>query len=201
MTHIDGRGDLDGGERVATALSNIMDRDLQPGDRRTTEQRRWDALVAICDLVLGNGLGAARKERPHVSVVVDLTELDEQAPVAVKHARADALHMGRLSRTTLEMLTCDCKISRIITDGPRDVLDVGRLQRTVTPAQWRALVARDRHCQAPGCDRGPERCEAHHIVHWLHGGSTSLANLQLLCHAHHRQHHFEVAHARSHAPP
>jgi hypothetical protein len=196
MAHIDGRGDLDGGERVATALSSFMDRDLQPGDRRTTPQRRWDALVAICDLVLGNGLGGSRAERPHVSVVVDLTELEERAPAAVKHARADALHMGRLSRTTLEMLTCDCKISRVITDGPSDVLDVGRLQRTVTPAQWRALVARDRHCQAPGCDRGPERCDAHHIVHWLHGGSTSLSNLQLLCHAHHRQHHLQITHRR-----
>ena len=192
MTHIDGRGDLDGGERVATALSRFMERDLQPGDPRTTEQRRWDALVGISNLVLDHGLLGGRTERPHISVVVDLTELEGTAPALVVQARADALHMGRLSRTALEMLTCDCKISRIITDGPSEVLDVGRLQRTVTPAQWRALVARDQHCQGRGCERGPEHCEAHHIVHWIDGGASSLENLQLLCYAHHRQHHLEL---------
>jgi hypothetical protein len=94
------------------------------------------------------------------------------------------------------MLACDCKISRIITDGPSEVLDVGRLQRTATPAQWRALIARDRHCQAPGCDRGPEHCQAHHKIPWPAGGPTSLDNLQLLCHTHHRQHHLQITDRR-----
>src|SRR2546425_6154676 len=26
---------------------------------------------------------------------------------------------------------------------------------------------------------------AHHVVHWIHGGSTDLSNLILLCHRHH----------------
>ena len=29
-------------------------------------------------------------------------------------------------------------------------------------------------------------CHAHHILHWLHGGHTKLANLVLLCGHHHR---------------
>ena len=60
-------------------------------------------------------------------------------------------------------------------------LDVGRATRTVGPALWNALVARDRHCTAPGCTRGPADCEAHHIVHWSKGGPTNLDNLKLLC--------------------
>jgi predicted restriction endonuclease len=32
-------------------------------------------------------------------------------------------------------------------------------------------------------------CEAHHLRHWLHGGPTDLANLALLCRAHHRAVH------------
>ncbi|HEX2374877.1 MAG TPA: HNH endonuclease signature motif containing protein [Actinomycetota bacterium] len=32
-------------------------------------------------------------------------------------------------------------------------------------------------------------CEAHHVRHWLHGGPTDLANLVLLCRAHHRAVH------------
>ena len=201
MVHVDGDGDVLDGELVESALNDFMAKEFQASDPRTTTQRRWDAFVGIFRRYMDGGLATSRKERPHVNVVVDLAELEGTAPELVKQARADALHMGRLSRATLEMLACDCKISRVITDGPSEVLDVGRLQRTATPAQWRALIARDRHCQAPGCDRGPEHCQAHHKFPWPAGGPTSLENLQLLCHAHHRQHHFDDARHRANAPP
>jgi hypothetical protein len=70
------------------------------------------------------------------------------------------------------------------TDG--EVLDVGRASRLVTPALWRALVARDKHCTHPGCTRPPAMCHAHHIIHWADGGTTSLDNLVLVCGEHHR---------------
>ncbi|MGV1003366.1 MAG: HNH endonuclease signature motif containing protein [Candidatus Nanopelagicales bacterium] len=66
-------------------------------------------------------------------------------------------------------------------------LDVGRTQRFFTPAIRKALELRDRRCIVPGCQIGPERCQAHHIQDWAKGGPTSLANAALLCHAHHRQ--------------
>ncbi len=103
--------------------------------------------------------------------------------------RAEAAHVGRLSQATLERLTCDCKLARILTDGPSQILDVGRATRTVTTAQWNALVARDQHCTHPGCTRPPAYCDAHHIIHWTHGGPTNLANLRLLCWEHHRKQH------------
>lgn len=52
-------------------------------------------------------------------------------------------------------------------------------------ALWAALVLRDGHCRFPGCDRPPEWCEAHHIVHWSEGGETSLWNSLLGCTRHH----------------
>jgi 5-methylcytosine-specific restriction endonuclease McrA len=97
----------------------------------------------------------------------------------------------------LDLLLCDCDVSRVIMAGKSDVLDVGRATRTVTTAQWKALVVRDRHCQAPGCDRPPEACQAHHIVHWTRGGPTNLENLQLLCWHHHRRRHIHDAQARA----
>jgi hypothetical protein len=81
--------------------------------------------------------------------------------------------------------------------GKSEVLDVGRTTRTVTPAMWAALVTRDEHCQAPGCDRPPADCEAHHIEHWSRGGSTSLDNLKLYCWKHHRERHTEDSKARA----
>ena len=41
----------------------------------------------------------------------------------------------------------------------------------------------------PGCARPLAWCEAHHLRHWLHGGPTDLANLALVCRAHHRAVH------------
>jgi hypothetical protein len=64
------------------------------------------------------------------------------------------------------------------------VLDVGRKTRTIPRAIRRALLARDRRCQFPGCT--VRRCDGHHIQHWADGGSTSLDNLTLLCRRHHR---------------
>ena len=69
------------------------------------------------------------------------------------------------------------------TDG--QILDVGRAARLVTLGIWLALLARDRHCAFPGCRRPPIACDAHHITHWANGGPTSLANMVLLCRAHH----------------
>ncbi len=64
-------------------------------------------------------------------------------------------------------------------------VDVGRTQRLVTAAIWKALVLRDQHCRFPGCRRLPLACDAHHLHHWADGGVTSLDNLVLLCRAHH----------------
>jgi hypothetical protein len=73
--------------------------------------------------------------------------------------------------------------------APTQPLEVGRATRVVSAAQRHALVVRDRGCAVPDCDHPPGWCEAHHLVHWLHGGPTDLDNLALLCRAHHRAVH------------
>jgi hypothetical protein len=77
----------------------------------------------------------------------------------------------------------------ILGGAPTQPLDVGRTSRVVQPAQRTALAARDGGCVFPGCARPLAWCEAHHLLHWLHGGPTDLANLALLCRAHHRAVH------------
>ena len=73
--------------------------------------------------------------------------------------------------------------------APTQPLEVGRTSRVVQPAQRSALAVRDGGCVFPDCDRPLAWCEAHHLRHWLHGGPTDLANLALLCRAHHRAVH------------
>ena len=197
MLTLDGRCDPLTGEVITTALTAQMARDFQASDERSTGQRRMDALAAICRTVLEQGeVGESHGIRPQVSVVVNVDELDDISPAAIAAAWAEPRDHGFLSKTTLEFLLCDCALRRVLVSGKSEVLDVGRASREPSAAQWTALVARDRHCQAPGCTRGPESCHAHHIVHWTRGGATDLANLQLLCWHHHRRRHIDENRSR-----
>ncbi len=64
-------------------------------------------------------------------------------------------------------------------------LDVGAVTDLIPPHLRRAIITRDRHCAAPGCDQPPAACHVHHIVPRSRGGTTSLANCLLLCSFHH----------------
>ena len=77
----------------------------------------------------------------------------------------------------------------VLGGAPTQPLEVGRASRVVQPAQRTALAVRDGGCVFPDCSRPLTWCEAHHLRHWLHGGPTDLANLALLCRAHHRAVH------------
>jgi hypothetical protein len=48
------------------------------------------------------------------------------------------------------------------------------------------VIARDRHCQYPGCDAPPAEGEIHHNLWWYaQNGRTDIANAILLCWYHH----------------
>ena len=64
-------------------------------------------------------------------------------------------------------------------------LDVGSVTELVPPHLRRAIITRDQHCAAPGCDQPPAACHIHHIIPRSQGGTTSLTNCLLLCAFHH----------------
>ncbi|MSV44288.1 MAG: HNH endonuclease, partial [Actinobacteria bacterium] len=66
---------------------------------------------------------------------------------------------------------------------------LGDSVRTASKKQRIALDVRDKHCAFPECRVDPSRCQAHHVIHWQHGGATDLDNLVLLCHQHHQSMH------------
>ena len=188
---LNGSLDAESTELGLTALDAEMEVLRLANDTRSTEQRRAEACVSIWRKYLAaHDDDTARRRGPaHMLMVIDLPTLAGSNPGLVVDAAADVRRAGYLSRATLERLACDCNVSRIVTDGPGRVLDVGRTTRSVSDRLWKALVVRDGHCRAPGCDRPPSDCEAHHIWHWEHGGPTDLANLILLCWFHHRREH------------
>ena len=86
---------------------------------------------------------------------------------------------------------CDAGIIPMIFNGPGQPLHVGRARREFTPAQRRALAARDHGCTFPGCHRRASVTAAHHLVHWENGGPTDISNGALLCRYHHQLVHRE----------
>jgi hypothetical protein len=90
-----------------------------------------------------------------------------------------------ISAKTVERWACDCSISRVLLQDSV-VIDVGRAERTIKGPRRRALIARDQHCQWPGCERPASWCDVHHLDHWLHGGGGEIENQLLLCTRHHR---------------
>jgi hypothetical protein len=177
----------------ASGLSENAQQSLET--RCTPAQRRAAALVEACRFALDhrNGAGEHGRFQPHVSLIVDISEL-RAAARRVDGTRDSRRGTGVTSEGTdlgasaLVALTCDSVVQRVLMAGNK-VLDLGREVRTATPAQRRAIIARDLHCRAPGCRTLPKHCEVHHIDHWINGGRTDLDRLVLLCGTHHRLFH------------
>jgi hypothetical protein len=86
---------------------------------------------------------------------------------------------------TVRRITCDCGVVPILETNDSEPLNIGRKNRVISAAIYRALKRRDRGCRFPGCVNS-RFVDGHHIVHWADGGETKLDNLVLLCRHHHR---------------
>lgn len=183
MVRVDGDLDPEAGETLLTALRAVMDAGSRNGsdDDRTPPQRRADALHEICRQWLDLAeRPTVAGERPHVTVTVDAPAL-----AGASSGAGDLDRVGAVDVRVARQLSCDASVMRVVMAGRSQPLDVGRRTPVVPPAVRRAVIVRDRTCRFPGCDRPHTWCDAHHIVHWTDGGSTSLHNLLLLCRRHH----------------
>jgi hypothetical protein len=189
MVRLDGDLAAEDGEVVITALRSLTDsagRDTD--DIRTPVQRRADALVEICRDYLDHGdTPVSGGEKPHITVTVSLEALEGQAG---RPCEMD--ETGVITPEAARRIACDAGVSRVVTRGDSEILDIGRRTRTVPAATRRALVVRDGGCIVAECDRPHRWCDAHHVRHWVDGGPTDLDNLMLLCRRHHRMVHTGV---------
>jgi hypothetical protein len=168
---LSGNFDPEGGAAILTKLKPLARRS-GAHDARSREKRYGDALV---ELASGGGSQAQLQVTSSIETLLGLAgapaaEMEFSLPISSK---------------TVERLACDSSIARVLLDSESTVIDVGRSKRVVSEPARRALSARDGHCRWPGCDRPASWSAAHHVVHWIHGGTTDLDNLILLCHRHH----------------
>ncbi|HJQ42662.1 MAG TPA: DUF222 domain-containing protein, partial [Jatrophihabitantaceae bacterium] len=177
-------------------------RTLIPGDTRTLEQRRADALVA---LVVDGALPSSDPDCPKPAqrpTAVNVITIDESTlagvddepaelaghgPISAEHARALATRPG----TVLRELRVDGfgRLLQYGTDRPGTDLDYARSTRTAPADLDRYIRARDVTCRFPHCTRPAATAELDHITPWSDGGTTSAANLHALCARHHHARH------------
>ncbi len=190
MIVLRGRLDPEGSALLRTALDPFAAprpaADDEP-DLRSPARRSADALIELARRALTAGkLPANGGVRPHLMVTIDLPTLQQE----LERARPGLLDWGGpVTAESVRRIACDAQIIPVVLSGAGVPLDVGRASYTVSTGIRRALLARDRGCAFPGCDRPPTWCDAHHITHWADHGPTSLANLVLLCGHHHRTIH------------
>ncbi|WP_407344739.1 DUF222 domain-containing protein [Pengzhenrongella phosphoraccumulans] len=93
-------------------------------------------------------------------------------------------------RVVLDKLLCDAEISRFMFSPDSQLINIGRSKRTFTGQLRRAIIARDKHCQYPGCTAPPRMCECHHSIQWFRDhGDTDATTGVLLCWHHHDHTH------------
>ncbi|WP_407344916.1 DUF222 domain-containing protein [Pengzhenrongella phosphoraccumulans] len=117
--------------------------------------------------------------------------LNRTVPVAAEVLRPAVFEDGQLvSRAVLDRLLCDAEISRFMFSPDSQLINIGRSKRTFTGQLRRAIIARDKHCQYPGCTAPPRMCECHHSIQWFRDhGDTDATTGVLLCWHHHDHTH------------
>jgi hypothetical protein len=165
-------------------------------DTRTAAQRRVDALDQLITGALNSDdLPAQNTVTPHLSVIVDASTLKDalnQAatggtpttqPPLLESTPAILEGFGPIGPALLAYLAYGAELTPILIDGITEnqkILDVGRTSRIATKKQRRAIHYRQKGtCANPGCHHPIG--EIHHILNWLHGGTTNLDNLVGLC--------------------
>jgi Domain of unknown function (DUF222)/HNH endonuclease len=189
-----------------------------PSDGETPyDQRRCDALVALCRpsrqrrpggsgprSADGNGRGNAggpseqADEQTREGTDGANRHGSTQGFFVVAHTdlsllrggtgTAEIERLGLLSPEAIRRITCDASVALGLDDAFGHTMFEGRARRFPTGAQRREAQRRDRRCRFPGCSNDIFT-DIHHIVHWADQGPTDLENLVTLCtHHHHRVH-------------
>jgi hypothetical protein len=158
-------------------------------DTRTMAQRRVDLFSEIVQRSSGlPGMPSISGAAPTINIHATLEDvisgrgvgwidgIDEPVPASI-----------------VEQLICHSSVITTLFGQHGQVLQHGKTRRLFTPAQNRALAARDGGCVWKGCNRPPSFCESHHLEEWRNEhhlpGRTDIDNAALVCKFHHRHVH------------
>ncbi len=133
------------------------------------------AFVELCRLGTARDTNTTTPTRPEVVIVIHADQPDT----------ATLSNGTTIATREITRLLVDPFWRPAIIHQHGVVLDLGRTRRLATTDQRRALTIRDGGCVFPGCDRGMDWTDIHHITTWDNNGGTDQANLAPLCRHHH----------------
>jgi Domain of unknown function (DUF222) len=178
MWALNGTLDPETGAALEAALANAQATPTAE-DNRTIGQLRHDALGDITRESLNNTDSSAvgTGSPAQVSLIINETDGTAHTP--------NSYYVTSIHR---DLILCDCVTTAIKTcEGV--VFDVGTPETAIPTRNRKAIIARDRCCRWPGCDRPARWSEIHHILERTNGGCHQLNNLVLMCRFHHRYVH------------
>ena len=169
------------------ATAHASDATLSIGEKRA---------AALAALVLGSDGASTAPVRAHLDVVIDLATLTSlregtAGGAEIRGGGAEIRGAGAVSADVLGDLLGDPDVAvtmrRLVTDSVTGhLLDYGRTTYDIPDRLRDYLVARDRTCRFPGCNRRAENCQLDHATAWDDGVETNPANLGALCTRHHQ---------------
>jgi hypothetical protein len=176
----DGVGASDG----AADADSANDSEVQPGQHRSMDMKRADALTSIAAWSLQQSTVDVKLHRRPVTVNVTI---DLPTLLGLAENPGQLAGYGAIPASVARALASDGKWQRFITDPQTGtLLDFGRESYEPPQALVDFLIARDRTCRFPGCRQSAARADLDHAKSWESGGETSAANLGALCRRHHR---------------
>jgi hypothetical protein len=168
-------------------------------DPRTMDQRRADALHELvlaglaalsgapgacghCEQAAGGGVPVG----PSVQVTVALSTL-----LGIDNEPGELAGYGPIPAPLARRIAADENGTwrRLVTDEVGRLVDYGRTRYRPPTDLREFVVARDRTCMFPTCNRAACACEIDHATAWADGGPTCADNLTALCSRHHHGKH------------
>lgn len=139
---------------------------------------------AIANLITGADDAQRVETRRVIYAVVPLPEL-----ARIYRSEGDDLVVNMTDGTSMsgrEFLEAEFEAEGLaaLIDREEGPVDLYRTSRFASIKQRLLLHAKSTTCIWPGCNKGAEHCQAHHIVPWARGGPTSINNLAHLCKYH-----------------
>jgi hypothetical protein len=160
------------------------DSEVAPGQHRSMDMKRADALTSIATWSLQQSTADVKLHRRPVTVNVTI---DLPTLLGLAENPGQLAGYGAIPASVARALASDGKWQRFITDPQTGtLLDYGRESYEPPQALVDFLIARDRTCRFPGCRHSAARADLDHAQSWESGGETSAANLGALCRRHHR---------------
>jgi hypothetical protein len=157
-------------------------------DTRTAAQRAHDGFHEAGMRLLRSGDLPDVGGTP-VTVLLTVSAADLAAGTGVaRTAHGGRIRIGHTSGALCNQALCgEATLIGVELDTTGGILSYGTARRLASPAQRRALAARDRGCSFPGCTRPHAWAEVHHVKRFVDGGETSIDQMTLLCAYHHRE--------------